>query len=379
MPLSRTLLTAAALAVAAAAPSAAHAAEGFTGITTTGRVAHFQSDSVPGLDSAPVKVTGLAAGERVVGLDRTPAGELLALTSAGKLDSLDADTGKATSKFPAPVTGPVDPNAALTFAVAPDGKSARIITAGRDEVVDLATGAAKPAGGLTFAAGDHHAGAQAEPAFDYLPDGRLIGIDPAQNAIAAQSAAGATTVSTLGGLPIKARSPVRTTVASDRSVWTVMGLTINGKGYQQSRLVHYDPATGKVSGTSGTFLGYKLAALASDGQVPDDTTKPKGSIRGSVLYRHVNHGRSFYGPIGVKSNEPGQVTAELLLGGKTVGFALESRDVAGFYTVDFGPRRGYGAELRRAAAVHRRAVVRMTVHDYAGNKRTYQRVVHLSR
>jgi hypothetical protein len=34
--------------------------------------------------------------------------------------------------------------------------------------------------------------------------------------------------------------------------------------------------------------------------------------------------------------------------------------------------------LRRAAAAHRRAVARVTVHDWAGNKRTYQRLVHLS-
>ena len=68
----------------------------------------------------------------IVGLDRAPSGELLALTSAGNIASVDRDTGKATAKFAAPVTAAVDPNAALTFAVAPDGASARIITAGRD-------------------------------------------------------------------------------------------------------------------------------------------------------------------------------------------------------------------------------------------------------
>src|SRR5512133_1082559 len=101
---SRTLLTTAALAAAAIAPSAAHAAEGFTAVTSTGEVAHFHSDSRPGLIGA-VKVTGLASGERIVGLDRAPSHELLALTSAGRIVVLDDKTGKATPKFPAAVTG----------------------------------------------------------------------------------------------------------------------------------------------------------------------------------------------------------------------------------------------------------------------------------
>ena len=119
MPLSKTLLTAAALGAVAVAPSAAHAAEGVTGVTAGGNVVELHSDSLPGLRHAPKQVTGLRVGETIVGLDRTPSRELLALTSAGRIASLDAATGKATLKFPAPVTGAVDPNAALTFAVAP--------------------------------------------------------------------------------------------------------------------------------------------------------------------------------------------------------------------------------------------------------------------
>jgi Domain of unknown function (DUF4394) len=378
MSLTRTLFATAAVGAAALVPSAAHAAEGFTGVTTNGRVAHLQSDTIPGLDPAPVKVTGLASGERIVGLDRAPSGELLALTSAGGIDVLDATTGKATAKLSGPVTGPVDPNAALTFAVAPDGKTARIITAGRDDLVDLATGAAKAGGGLTFAPGDHHAGAQAVPVFDYEPDGRLIGIDAAQGAIAAQPAAGAATVSTLAGLPSKAREPVRSTVASDGSVWAVASLPSGPGRPPQSRLVRYDPATGKLNGVNGTYLSVKLAAIVADGQVPDDTTKPKASIRGTVLRRHVSHGFSSFGPLGIKVDEPGQVTAQLLLGGRTVGFGLVSGDVAGILDLHLVPRRGAGATLRKAAAAHRRAVVRATVHDWAGNKRTYQRAVRLS-
>jgi hypothetical protein len=124
MPLSsRNLLTTAAVAAAVIAPSAANAAEGFTAVTSDGRIAQLHSDTSPGL-SGIHKVTGLAAGEHIVALDRAPSGELVALTSAGNIASVDRDTGRATVKFAAPVTGAVDPNAALTFVVAPDGASA---------------------------------------------------------------------------------------------------------------------------------------------------------------------------------------------------------------------------------------------------------------
>jgi Domain of unknown function (DUF4394) len=378
MPLSKTLVTAVALGAAAVAPSAAAAAEGLTGVTVDGHVVQLQSDSIPSLRHAPQQVTGLGTGEAIVGLDRAPSGELLALTSTGNIASLDAATGKAVAKFPAPVTGPVDPKAALTFAVAPDAATARILTAGRDVTVDLATGKATAGSGLTFAAGDAHAGAQASPALDYQADGRLIGVDAGQRAVAAQTAVGASTLGTAAGLPSEASEPVRSTVASDGVVWATSGLTNNGKSYPQSLLLRYNPATGRLNPASAV-LGVKLAALSADGQVADDTTKPRGSIRSTVLHRHVRQGYTYYGPLRVKSNEAGQVTAQLLLRGKTAASGLASRNVAGTFNVQISARKNMNPTLAEAAADQSRAVVRVTVHDWAGNKRTYQRAVHLSR
>jgi hypothetical protein len=378
MPLSKTLVTAVALGAAALAPSAASAAEGFTGVTVDGHVVQLQSDSIPSLRHAPQRVTGLGTGETIVGLDRAPSGELLALTSAGNIASVDAVTGKAVVKFPAPVTGPVDRNAALTFAVAPDGATARILSAGRDVTVDLASGKATAGSNLTFAVGDAHAGVQAAPALDYQADGRLIGVDAAQGAVAAQTAVGASTLGTVANLPAKVGQPMRSTVASDGAMWAASGLTNNGKSYPQSQLLRYNPATGRLN-PSIAILDVKLAALSADGQVDDDTTKPRGSIRSAVLRRHVVHGFVYYGPIRVKSNEAGQVTAQLLLRGKTVASGLASRNVAGTFSVQASARKNMNPTLAKAAAAESRAVVRVTVHDWAGNKRTYQRAVHLSR
>jgi hypothetical protein len=377
MYLSRMLLTTAALGAAAIAPSAAQAAEGFTAVTSDGRLAHFHSDSRPGL-SAPVKVVGLAAGERIVGLDRARSGELLALTSAGNIDVLDDKTGKATPKFPAPVTSPVAPAAPLTFAVAPDGTSARIITTGRDVSVNLATGAGTAGPGVTFAPTDAHAGAPATPALDYAADGRLIGLAGAQGVYAAETAPGAGTLNTLTAAPFPALEPLRTTIASDGSVWAAANFSTNANRPKQSRVVRYDPATGRISGQRGVFFLSQFAALADDGPVADDTTAPEATISGRVLQRHVARGGSHYGGLRVKVDEGGQTLASVRLRGKVVGFALATAETAGTYALEFGAGGRNAVALRRAAAAHRRVTVHLAVHDWAHNLKTYDRVMRLS-
>ena len=375
---SRTLLTTAALAAAVIAPSAANAAEGFTAVTSTGDVVQLHSDTGPGLTGIH-KVTGLAAGERIVGLDRTPAGELLGLTSAGNIASVDRDTGKATPKFPAPVTTAVAANAPVTFAVAPDGASARIITPGRDVVINLATGAAVNGPGLTFAAGDPHAGAQAAPALDYAADGRLIGVDAGQGAYAVQTAAGAATLQTLAGVPFKTIEPTRSTVASDGSVWAATNLSDKPNRAPQSRLVRYDPATGQIRGQNGVFLFERLDAIAADGPVADDKTPPNATISDKVLQRKVNkRGDALWTGLSVKTNEGGQILASIRLNGKVAGMALSSLERAGTAHLQFGANKKLGAALRQAAAAHRRVVVHVTVNDWARNKHIYDRAMRLS-
>jgi uncharacterized protein DUF4394 len=375
---SRTLLTTAAIAAAVIAPSAANAAEGFTAVTSTGDVVQLHSDTGPGL-TAIHKVTGLAAGESIVGLDRTPTGEILGLTSAGNIASVDRDTGKATPKFPAPVTTAVAANAPVTFAVAPDGASARIITPGRDVVITLATGAATNGPGLTFAAGDPHAGAQAAPALDYAADGRLIGIDAAQKAYAVQTTAGAATLQTLAGVPFATIEPTRATIASDGSVWTASNFSDKPNRAPQSRFVRYDPATGKITGQNGVFLGVRLNAVASNGPVADDRTAPKATFSGRVLTRHARHGSAtLWTGLRVNVNEGGQTVGSLRLHGKVVGFGLATLYKAGSIRIDFGSNKKDTAALRKAAKAHGRAVVHLTVRDWAGNKHIYDRAVRLA-
>jgi hypothetical protein len=374
---SRTLLTTAALAAAVIAPSAANAAEGFTAVTSTGDIVQLHSDTGPGLTGVH-KVTGLAAGESIVGLDRARTGELLGLTSGGNIVSVDRDTGKATAKFPAPVTTAVAADAPVTFAVAPDGASARVITPGRDIVVNLATGTVTNGLGLTFAAGDPRAGAQAAPSLDYAADGRLIGIDRGQNVYAVQSAAGASTLQTLAAVPSPTIEPLRSTVASDGSVWTASNLSAKPDRAQQSRFVRFDPATGQVRAESAVLMD-RLDALTADGPVADDKTAPKATVSGKVLQLKVNkRGYAYWTGLNVKTNEGGQTLASIRLNGKVAGMALTTLDRAGTAHLQFGANRNLGAALRRAAAAHRRVVIHVTVNDWARNKHIYDRAVRLS-
>ena len=191
-----------------------------------------------------------------------------------------------------------------------------------------------------------------------------------------QTAAGAATLQTLAGVPFKTFEPTRSTVASDGSVWTASNLSDKPDRAPQSRLVRYDPATGKI--TDRTLL-QRLDAIADDGPVADDKTPPKATMSGKVLRRKVNQrGAAYWTGLNVKTNEGGQTLASIRLNGKVAGMALTTLDRAGTAHLQFGANRNLGAALRRAAAAHRRVVVHVTVNDWARNKHIYDLAVRLS-
>ena len=101
----QTLLTAAAVtATALAAPSAASAAEQLAAVTNSNKVLTFASDSPGNLDTA-YPLTGLASGEKIVGLDTRPAtGQLYGLGKTGRIYVIDAASGATRS-----VAGPISP------------------------------------------------------------------------------------------------------------------------------------------------------------------------------------------------------------------------------------------------------------------------------
>ncbi|MCW5626620.1 MAG: DUF4394 domain-containing protein, partial [Burkholderiales bacterium] len=92
-PIRATALACAAFATAAASPTWA---ESIIGLTSTNQLVIFDS-AAPTNAGSPVTITGLAANEMILGIDRRPTtGMLYGLGSGNNLYTLDAMTGAAT-------------------------------------------------------------------------------------------------------------------------------------------------------------------------------------------------------------------------------------------------------------------------------------------
>ena len=90
------LTSAAVLALAAAAPTWTNA-EPIVGITTTGNLVTFDS-ATPGTINTSVAITGLQAGEALLGIGRRPANGLLySLGSTSRLYTINTTTGVTTA------------------------------------------------------------------------------------------------------------------------------------------------------------------------------------------------------------------------------------------------------------------------------------------
>ena len=96
-----------------------------TALTTTDSLVTF-STAAPATVSAPLAITGLAAGEHLVGMDRRPAnGRLYAISDQSRLYLLDEGSGAATAigaQFAPPLTGD-----AWGFDFSPTADFARIV------------------------------------------------------------------------------------------------------------------------------------------------------------------------------------------------------------------------------------------------------------
>jgi hypothetical protein len=162
-------------------------------------------------------------------------------------------------------------------------------------------------------------------------------------------------------------------------VWTAANLNDNPKRPKQSRVLRFDPATGKLSGENGVFFLRQLVAIADNGPVADDTAAPKAQLSSRTLKRHVSRkGFAYYSGLNVKSSEGGQVVASVRLHGKVVGMALATRDTAGTFKLQFGANKKGASALRRAAREHRKVLVHVTVNDFARNKHITERSMRLA-
>src|SRR5688572_12793906 len=89
----------AACTAALAAPAGASAADTIYGVTDGNRLIRFSSEA-PGAASENIAIQGLAAGERVVGIDvRASDDNLFAVTSANRAVQVDTVTGETRAAF----------------------------------------------------------------------------------------------------------------------------------------------------------------------------------------------------------------------------------------------------------------------------------------
>jgi uncharacterized protein DUF4394 len=366
----------AAVAAALVAPAAAQAAQGFVGVTDHDQVVRLADQTLPGV-STPVTVRGLRQGDAIIALDRAPSGALLALGRSSAIYTLHTKAARVTEKLP-PFTGSIDADGPVTFAVAADGRTVRVIARGLDAVVDLANGAVVPSPPLAYAPGDPHAGQTPALAADTLPDGLLVGVDVTAGDFVVQRSVGGPLV-TSAAVPGTFQNPTRLTVAGDGSAWLAARLgSNNGRDYEQSRLVRFDPATGAVSHGNGPYLMRELVALAAVGSTPADNTVPRATI---TVPRHESLAsiRRHHGVVSsVRVSEGGQTAVTVSdPRGRTIGFGFALRDDPGRLTItSYANSRGR-SELGRL--VGERVRLHFTVHDFAGHKRVFDRWTTIAR
>jgi hypothetical protein len=258
------------VALVLAAPSVAHAAQGFVGVTNRGQVVRLSDQTLPGV-STPVRLSGLRSLDSLVAVDRAPSGALLALGRSSAIYTLDAVRGRVRQTLP-PFTAAIHGEGPLTFTVAAGGST-------RDRSGRRRGGGSRDGCGVAGGPADVRAGRLARRtaggARHRHAAGRATGrVRRRGGQLVVQRAAGGP-LSTSTALPGGFGEPTRITVAPDASAWLSAR---RPTGESQSRLVRYDSATGRVGDADGPYLVRDLVALAAVGPVPNDTRAPSARI-----------------------------------------------------------------------------------------------------
>ena len=358
------LLGLAALATA----SPARAAESFTGVMVDGRAVSFDDESIPGL-SAPRRIAGVAAGDRIVALSSD-----LALGRSGTLYVFDRQALRVS---------PTTARMRLTgkwFSLIADreGRFAQVVSdTGQHFLVDRANFSVTPGPGLRLTDGT-----LIRPAATLLPDGRIVGVEPARGTLVTETAPGS---GAFTEVPVKnsreARlqyeSPLALSVAGGRG-YLVSGLP-GARRFKQSRLIRIDLATGRTTGESGPYFFRQFAALVPGGTAPIDTAAPRITW---VSYPRTVRLRDLARDGGVRfrvrCSEACSLVGSSGVGGRSNFGVGITRDMPG--TVEIRLARHFERELRLLRfRLGKTIKLRVFARDFAGNTQTYDRNVRLVR
>jgi hypothetical protein len=363
-------------ATALAVPGAALAAEAFYGVTSDNQLVTFQSDNVTNVVPAHA-ITGLPAGEDIVGLDVRPLnGQLYALGKTSRVYVINPRTGAARQVGATPF---IPALAGTTFGFDFNPTVDRIrVTSDAEQNLRLNPDNGTVAGvdtNLAYAPADPGAGTNPSVAgsgytnsFAGATSTTLYDIDNARHALVIQNPPNAGTLTTVGAL-----GTTNNAAAFDIGEGNVGYAVLTGEQNRQN-LYRIDLSNGHATRATNFFIGTSqpLVGLAAAGTVPADTTAPDESIALSstqLRQRLLSVGVR----MSVACNEACTATAAVTFAGRPSG--LNGAVVAG------GPGRStltVALNQRTRNAIRRASVrltVRITVIDGAGNRSRQTRVL----
>jgi hypothetical protein len=275
----------AACAAALAAPAGASAADTIYGVTDGNRLIRFSSEA-PGAASANIPIIGLAANERVVGIDVRPSDDnLFAVTNQNRAVQVNAVTGQARAAF-----GPFAPGLnGQQFGTDfnPQANALRITSDAEQNLRITSANVTNNDGALQYAAGDPGAGSNPSVAavaytnnIPNAPSTTLLGIDSNRDTLVRIDPPNNGTLTTIGPLGQNPAEPVGFDVAQSGNV-----------GYAAFRvdegpvaLYRIDLNTGRASeaaNPTGITIpegAGSLVDIAVIGSTPDDNTRPEMSV-----------------------------------------------------------------------------------------------------
>lgn len=364
-----------AVALAAILPAPALAAEAFYGVTSDNQLVTFHSDSPAALRTA-VPLTGLAPGERILGLDVRPrTSQLYALGNTNRVYVVTPISGAARAlgePFSPPLAG-----TSFGFDFNPQTDQIRVVSNGRQNLrINPDNGqVANAENPLAYAEGDPGAGAI--PAVigaaytNNVADARetqLFDIDAARDVLVLQSPPRDGRLTTVGPLNADVGDPVGFDVAADGRAF----VAARREGQATPELFTIDLKTGALAPAAiRSGLGGSVQGMAAAGPVPDDTVRPSVLVavdrmrKRSALRRRLS--------AAVSCSEACSLEGTLLRRSRVVGRARGGLAAAGRTTVAFDATRA----RRRLARGRRRTTlrVRITARDAAGNRTTTSRSI----
>lgn len=226
------LLPAAAVAAYLGLTAAAGAVPA-VGLTGANQLFGFDT-AAPGSVTSVQTVSGLLAGEALLGIDYRPAtSQLYGLGSAGRLYTISGGTATFASTLDVPLSGD---SFGIGFNPVPDRLRVTGDT-GQNLRVNVDTGATTVDGGLAYAAGDANAGrtprvtavAYTNQVSGTVAATRLFDIDTANDVLALQDPPNAGTLNTVGALGVDASAAAGFDISGETgegfAVLTVSGIT----------------------------------------------------------------------------------------------------------------------------------------------------------